>query len=50
MCAVIRLGEGTNLVSNIVGCEPDQVHIGMRVQGKVEQVDEKTMLPQFYPA
>ena len=50
VCAVIRLGEGTNLVSNIVGCEPDQVHIGMRVQGKVEQVDEKTMLPQFYPA
>lgn len=50
VCAVIRLGEGTNIVSNIVGCEPSDVHIGMQVKGKVEQVDEKTMLPQFYPA
>jgi len=50
VCAVIKLGEGTNLVSNVVGCEPAEVHIGMKVKGKVEQVDEKTMLPQFYPA
>lgn len=49
VCAVIKLGEGTNIVSNVVGCDPSQVHIGMKVQGKVEQVDEKTMLPQFYP-
>lgn len=50
VCAVIKLGEGTNIVSNIVGCEPADVTIGMKVKGKVEQVDEKTMLPQFYPA
>jgi len=50
VCAVVKLGEGTNLVANVVGCEPADVHIGMRVKGKVEQVDEKTMLPQFYPA
>jgi uncharacterized OB-fold protein/acyl dehydratase len=50
VCAVIRLAEGTNLVSNVVGCDPTEVHIGMKVQGRVEQVDEKTMLPQFYPA
>ena len=50
VCAVIRLGEGTNIVSNVVGCDPSTVHIGMRLKGKVEQVDEKTMLPQFYPA
>ena len=50
VCAVIRLAEGTNLVANLVGCEPEDVHIGMQVQGKVEQVDEKTMLPQFHPA
>jgi uncharacterized OB-fold protein len=49
ICAVIKLAEGTNLVSNIVGCEPDAVHIGMQVKGKVERVDEKTILPQFYP-
>jgi len=50
ICAVIRLGEGTNLVSNVVGCGYDDVFIGMKVKGKVEQVDVKTILPQFYPA
>jgi uncharacterized OB-fold protein len=50
VCAVIHLSEGTNIVSNLVGCDPSEVHIGMKVKGKVEQVDEKTMLPQFYPA
>ena len=49
VCAVIKLGEGTNIVSNVVGCEPADVHIGMKVKGRVEQVDEKTMLPQFRP-
>jgi uncharacterized OB-fold protein len=50
ICAVIKLAEGTNIVANIVGCEPSDVQIGMAVKGVVEQVDEKTMLPQFYPA
>ena len=50
VCAVIKLAEGTNLVANVVGCDPDAVHIGMRVKGVVEQVDDKTMLPQFHPA
>lgn len=50
LAAVISLSEGTRLISNVVGCEPEDVHIGMKVKGKVEQVDEKTMLPQFYPA
>lgn len=50
ICAVIRLAEGTNLVANVVGCAYEDVAIGMQVTGKVEQVDEKTTLPQFYPA
>jgi uncharacterized OB-fold protein len=50
ICAVIQLAEGTNIVSNIVDCEYDDVFIGMKLKGKVEQVDDKTMLPQFYPA
>lgn len=50
VCAVIKLAEGTNLVANVVGCDPSAVHIGMQVKGVVEQVDAKTMLPQFYPA
>ncbi len=47
--AVIDLAEGTRLVSNIVGCEPEDVTIGMKVKGKVEQVDEATTVPMFYP-
>lgn len=50
ICAVISLSEGTRIVANVVGCEPEDVKIGMKLKGKVEQVDEKTMLPQFYPA
>ncbi len=49
ICAVISLAEGTRIVANVVGCEPEDVKIGMKVKGKVEQIDEKTMLPQFYP-
>lgn len=50
VCAVIKLEEGTNLISNIVGCDPEQISIGMNVKGRVERIDEKTVLPQFYPA
>jgi len=49
VCAVIGLAEGTNFVANIVDCDPSAIHIGMKVKGTVEQVDEKTMLPQFRP-
>ena len=49
MCAVIDLKEGTRMVANLAGVEPADVKIGMKVQGKVEQVDADTMLPQFYP-
>ncbi len=49
ICAVIKLAEGTHFVANLVGCEYEELSIGMKVKGKVEQVDEKTVLPQFYP-
>jgi uncharacterized OB-fold protein/acyl dehydratase len=50
VCGLIELREGTRLVANIVGCDPNAVHIGMKVKGKVERVDDKTVLPNFYPA
>ena len=49
ICAVIKLAEGTHFVANLVDCEYEDLSIGMKVKGKVEQVDEKTVLPQFYP-
>ncbi|MBT4521741.1 MAG: hypothetical protein HOC23_17215 [Halieaceae bacterium] len=48
-CAVISLTEGTRIISNVVGIDYQDVKIGMKVKGKIEQVDDKTMLPQFYP-
>ncbi len=48
-CAVISLSEGTRIVANIIGIDYEDVSIGMKVKGKIEQVDEKTILPQFYP-
>lgn len=50
VCGLIQLSEGTRLVANIVGIEADKVYIGMKVKGKVERVDDKTVLPNFYPA
>jgi uncharacterized OB-fold protein len=47
--ALIALEEGTRLVANVVGCKPEEVHIGMAVQGAVEQVDEVNKLPVFRP-
>ncbi|WP_101758832.1 bifunctional MaoC family dehydratase N-terminal/OB-fold nucleic acid binding domain-containing protein [Oceanicoccus sp. KOV_DT_Chl] len=44
---VISLAEGTRLVANIVDIDYEDVVIGMKVKGAVEQVDEKTMLPVF---
>jgi len=50
LCAVISLKEGTRIMANLAGMEADEVTIGMKVQGKMEQVDEETMLTQFYKA
>jgi uncharacterized OB-fold protein/acyl dehydratase len=48
--AVIDLEEGTRIVSNVVGCKPEDVHIGMKVQLSIENVDEEMKLPLFRPA
>jgi len=50
VCGLVELREGTRLVANIVGCDPAEVRVGMKVKGKVERVDAQTVLPNFYPA
>lgn len=47
--ALIDLEEGTRIVSNVVGCDPSEVHIGMRVQAHIEDVDDEMKLPLFRP-
>ncbi len=47
--ALIDLEEGTRIVSNVVGCKPEEVHIGMPVRLTIENVDEELKLPLFQP-
>jgi uncharacterized OB-fold protein len=47
--AVIELDEGPFFHSDIVGCEPDEVHVGMRVGVVYDRVDADTVIPRFAP-
>jgi uncharacterized OB-fold protein/acyl dehydratase len=49
-CGVIELEEGTRIVSNLVGCDVNEVRIGMDVELVIENVDEQMKLPLFRPA
>lgn len=46
---LIDLDEGPRLMSRVVDVQPEQVRIGMRVQARVDVVDEKPLLV-FMPA
>jgi len=48
--AVVALAEDdrARLTTNIVGCEPDEVHVGMRVRVRFEQQDD-VYFPLFEP-
>ena len=47
--AIIALDEGPRLLSNIVGCAPDEVYCDMPVEVIWEDVDEEFSLPKFSP-
>ena len=36
--------------ANIAGCAHEDIHIGMKVECRIEDADETTKLPFFYPA
>ena len=42
--------EGLRLTTNLVGCEPDEVRIGMAVQVCFEEREDGIFLPLFEPA
>jgi uncharacterized OB-fold protein len=46
---LVELEEGTRLGANVVGCDPEEVHIGMPVELSIENVDEEMKLPFFRP-
>jgi len=45
--ALVELEEGTRLVTNIVGCEPDELSVGMPVVCELVAFDDELTLPQF---
>lgn len=47
--ALIRLEEGPTMMSNIVGCEPESVTIGMPVEVVFQKWSEDITIPQFRP-
>ena len=48
--ALVDLDEGPRLMTNLVGVDPDDVEIGMRVRVKFEQVSDEASVPLFEPA
>ena len=48
LLAVVAVDEGWNYLTNLVGCDPADVHIGMRVQVNFIDIENAT-LPAFTP-
>ena len=48
--AIVELDEGPHLLTNIVGCKPDEVKCGMPVEVAWEDITEEFSLPKFKPA
>lgn len=48
--ALIELSEGVRMMTNVIGCEPDKVEIGLPVELTFEDLTEEITLPQFKPS
>ena len=47
--AIVELEEGPRLLTNIIGCHPDNIRCGMPVEVAWEDVSEEFSLPKFFP-
>ena len=48
--ALVRLDEGTTLLTNVVDCDPDSVRIDQRVEVCFRPAPEGRSMPHFRPA
>jgi hypothetical protein len=48
--AYVDLEEGPRLMTNVVGCAPEDVHIGMAVRVEFVDTEEQLAVPRFVPA
>ena len=46
---IVELDEGWKMLSNLVGCEPDEPEVGMRVQVEFHPITGGITLPYFRP-
>ena len=47
--AVVELDEGPHLITNLVGCTPEDVRVGMPVEVTFEDIAPEATLPRFKP-
>jgi uncharacterized OB-fold protein len=47
---LVDLPEGVRIMSNVVGCEPDDVTVGMEVTVTWHELSDGRKLPMFEPA
>lgn len=47
--ALVDLKEGVRMMTNIVDCKPEEVHIGMDVEVVFEDVTDEITLPKWRP-
>ncbi|MBI4641644.1 MAG: Zn-ribbon domain-containing OB-fold protein [Candidatus Tectomicrobia bacterium] len=47
--AMIELEEGVKLISNVIGCRPQEVKVGMKVEVVFDDVTDEVTLPKFRP-
>ena len=48
--ALVTLDEGPSMMTNIIGCPPEQVAIGMRVMATFDDWNEEISIAKFRPA
>ena len=48
--AWVELDEGVQVLTNLVGCDPEKVRIGMEVRVTFEDVNADVSIPRFTPA
>ncbi|GAC1599103.1 MAG: OB-fold domain-containing protein [Acidimicrobiales bacterium] len=47
---LVDLAEGVRMLSSVVGCPPDEVHVGMAVAVTWEELSDGRNLPMFEPS
>ena len=48
--AIIQLDEGPRMISNVIGCEVEDIRIDMPVEVYFEDITDEFALPKFKPA